>query len=88
MNAVEIEEAVSDLAQQPFSAAEFPFSFLAAFGNKEATIKHLRTGNTNKSGVGSALRRNNIHIAVAEPGQTVEIFDRFKASPLTERQKA
>ena len=28
MNAVEIEEAVSDLADQPFDAAEFPFAFL------------------------------------------------------------
>ncbi|WP_322866055.1 class I SAM-dependent DNA methyltransferase [Aquicoccus sp. G2-2] len=88
MNAVEIEEAVSDLAQQPFDAAEFPFSFLAAFGNKEATIRRLRTGNTNKSDVGGVLQRNNIHIAVAEHGQTVETLAQLKASPLTERQKA
>ena len=33
MNAVEIEQAISDLALQPFDAAEFPFAFLAAFGN-------------------------------------------------------
>ncbi|TDH35063.1 class I SAM-dependent DNA methyltransferase [Pseudohoeflea suaedae] len=88
MNAVEIEEAVSDLSQEPFDAAEFPFSFLAAFGNKEATIKRLRSGNTNKSDVGGVLQRNNIHIAVAEPGQTVETLARLKASPQTERQKA
>nr|WP_245514016.1 type IIL restriction-modification enzyme MmeI [Antarcticimicrobium luteum] len=66
MNAVKIEEAVSDLAGQLFDAAEFPFAFLAAFGNKEATIKRLRAGNTNKSDVGGVLQRNNIHIAVAE----------------------
>ncbi|GAW34988.1 hypothetical protein RA2_02046 [Roseovarius sp. A-2] len=88
MNAVEIEEAVSDLAQQPFDSAEFPFAFLAAFGNKEATIKRLRTGNTNKSDVGGVLQRNNIHIAVADTGETVETLARLKASPLTERQKA
>jgi len=88
MNAVEIEEAVSDLAQRPFDAAEFPFAFLAAFGNKDATIKRLRTGDTNKSDVGGVLQRNNIHIAVADPGQTVETLSRLKASPLTERQKA
>ena len=35
MNAVEIEEAVSTLADQPFDPAEFPFAFLRAFGNKE-----------------------------------------------------
>ncbi len=35
MNAVEIEEAISALAEEPFNAAEFPFDFLTAFGNKE-----------------------------------------------------
>ena len=30
MNAVEIESAVSDLAAQPFDAAEFPFAFLVS----------------------------------------------------------
>ena len=47
MNAVEIEEAVSALAERPFDAAEFPFAFLEAFGNKETTIKRLRTGASN-----------------------------------------
>ena len=31
MNAVEIEEAISKLADQPFDAEEFPFAFLEAF---------------------------------------------------------
>jgi hypothetical protein len=43
MNAVEIEEAVSQLAAAPFDAAEFPFAFLTAFGNKETTVKRLRS---------------------------------------------
>jgi hypothetical protein len=47
MNAVEIEEAISALAEQPFDAAEFPFAFLAAFGNKETTIRRLRTRDGN-----------------------------------------
>jgi hypothetical protein len=37
MNAVEIEEAVSALVQQPFEPNEIPFGFLEAFGNKETT---------------------------------------------------
>jgi len=37
MNAVEIEEAVSALAEAPFDAGNFPFAFLEAFGNKETT---------------------------------------------------
>ena len=32
MNAVEIEEAVSALAEAPFDPEEFPFQFLQAFG--------------------------------------------------------
>jgi hypothetical protein len=43
MNAVEIEEAVSKLAEQPFDADSFPFDFLAAFGNKETTLKRPPT---------------------------------------------
>jgi len=49
MNAVEIEEAVSNLALRPFDAAEFPFAFLEAFGNKDTTIKKLRSGASNGS---------------------------------------
>jgi hypothetical protein len=48
MNAVEIEEAISALAEQPFDAAEFPYLFLQAFGNKETTLKRLRKGESNK----------------------------------------
>jgi hypothetical protein len=44
MNAVEIEQAISELAEQPFDAEEFPYAFLMAFGNKDTTIKRLRTG--------------------------------------------
>ena len=51
MNAIEIEEAVSTLALAPFEKEEFPY-FLLAFGNKETTIKRLRSGSSNKSDVG------------------------------------
>ena len=64
MNAVEIEAALSDLALEPFDQAEFPYQFLAAFGNKDVAIKRLRTGNNNTSDVkGGVLQRNNIHLA-------------------------
>jgi hypothetical protein len=42
MNAVEIEEAVSRLAEIPFDPEVFPYAFLEAFGNKETTLKRLR----------------------------------------------
>lgn len=88
MNAVEIEEAVSDLALQPFDAAEFPYQFLEAFGNKAATIKRLKSGSTNKSDLGGVLQTNNIHIAVAEPGDVTATLSRLKASPATTKAKA
>lgn len=49
MNAVEIEEQVSKLAERAFDPEEFPYAFLEAFGNKETTLKRLRKGETNKS---------------------------------------
>jgi hypothetical protein len=60
MNAVEIEEAIIQLAEQPFDAENFPYAFLEAFGNKETTIKRLRAGTTNKSDIGGVLQTNNI----------------------------
>ena len=88
MNAVEIEEAVSALAERPFDAAEFPFSFLEAFGNKATTIKRLRTGASNRSDVGGVLQTNNIHIAVAATGAVTETLGQLKASPATAKAKA
>ena len=88
MNAVEIEEAVSALAERPCASAEFPFAFLEAFGNKATTIKRLRTGASNRSDMGGVLQTNNIHIAVAEPGAVTETLARLKASPATTKAKA
>lgn len=88
MNAVEIGSAVTDLAQQPFDAKEFPFAFLRAFGNKETTIKRLRVGASNKSDLGGVLQSNNIHIAIAEPGDVTSTLVALKASPSTTKAKA
>ncbi|MCL2076364.1 MAG: lactate dehydrogenase [Betaproteobacteria bacterium] len=89
MNAVEIEQAISELAAQPFEAAEFPFAFLAAFGNKETTIKRLRVGNSNASDIpGGVLQRSNIHIAACEHGGVNETMQALRASPVTSRAKA
>ena len=89
MNAVEIEQAVSDLALQPFDPAEFAFQFLAAFGNKATTIQRLRKGDSNSSDVpGGVLQRNHIHIAVVEPGKVGQALTALKASPKTVQAKA
>lgn len=89
MNAVEIEEAISLLAEQPFIPDEFPYAFLEAFGNKSTTIKRLKTGNNNKSDIeGGVLQYNNIHIAVCDEGTVTETLKQLKQSPATTKAKA
>jgi hypothetical protein len=88
MNAVEIEEAVSGLAERPFDAVEFPFAFLQAFGNKETTIKRLRSGASNSSDLGGVLQTSNIHIATASPGAVTQTLAALRASPATAKAKA
>ncbi len=89
MNAVEIEVAVSALAAQPFDGIEFPFAFLAAFGNKDTTIKRLRKGESNGSDIsGGVLQRNNIHLAVSQPGRVGETLQALRASSKTAAAKA
>ncbi len=89
MNAVEIEEAISLLAEQSFDPAEFPYAFLEAFGNKTTTIKQLRKGTSNKSDIeGGVLQRNNIHMAVCAEGRVEETLQKLKDSPPTAKSKA
>ena len=88
MNAVEIEEAISALAEQPFDKAEFPYVFLEAFGNKATTIKRLRSGSSNKSDLGGVLQTNNIHFKVCDDGTVTQTLAALKASPATAKAKA
>jgi hypothetical protein len=89
MNAVEIEEALSALALEPFDGTEFPYALLAALGNKETTLKRLRKGDSNASDVaGGVLQRSNIHLAVCAPGAVGATLDLLKASPKTAPAKA
>lgn len=89
MNAVEIEEAISRLAEQPFDAAEFPYAFLEAFGNKATTISRLRKRDSNKTDIeGAILQHNNIHMAISPAGEVLKTLERLKNSPATTRQKA
>ncbi|MEW5852313.1 MAG: DNA methyltransferase [Myxococcota bacterium] len=88
MNAVEIEQAITDLAEQRFDPANFAYAFLEAFGNKETTIKRLRAGASNKSDLGGVLQTNNIHILTCDPGQVPKALKALKESPATARAKA
>jgi hypothetical protein len=89
LNPVEIEEAISNLAEQPFDRVAFPYAFLEAFGNKSTTLKRLQSGSTNKTDIdGAVLQQNNIHIAVCSNGEVHQTLEKLKNSPATTRQKA
>ncbi|MGJ3248278.1 MAG: DNA methyltransferase [Elainellaceae cyanobacterium] len=90
MNAVEIEEAVSQLAESPFDPNEFPFAFLEAFGNKTTTIKKLKSkrGGSNKSDMGGVLQRNNIHLKVCPEGTVTDTLTALRESPANTKHKA
>lgn len=88
MNAVEIEQAITDLSELPFDATSFPYAFLEAFGNKETTLKRLRSGASNKSDLGGVLQTNNIHILVCSPGSVPATLKALKESPATTKHKA
>ena len=89
MNAVEIEQAISDLVEAAFDKDAFPFMFLEAFGNKATTITKLRKGTTNRSDVpGGILQRNNIHLLVCDEGEVGNALKALVESPGTSKQKA
>lgn len=89
MNAVEIEAAVSELAEKSFDSQEFAFDFLRAFGNKETTIKRLRTGQSNSSDIDNGvLQRNYIHIATCDKDLVTDTLKSLKESKATEKAKA
>ena len=90
MNPVEIEAAVSQLAEAPFEPDEFPFAFLEAFGNKKTTIKRLKStkSSSNQSDLGGVLQRSNIHIKVCGLGEVADTLRLLRESPATSKYKA
>jgi len=89
LNAVEIEEAITNLAAEDFDSKNFMYAFLEAFGNKATTINRLRSGSSNASDVeGGVLQRNNIHMAVCTEGEITRILSQLKVSSATSKKKA
>ncbi|MEM7058973.1 MAG: DNA methyltransferase [Pseudomonadota bacterium] len=87
MNAVEIEQAITELADQPFDPEEFPYAFLECFDNSPARAKKLRKGSTNKSDIGGVLQVNNIHITIADQGSVSEALAALRESPATQNKR-
>ena len=87
MNAVEIEEAISNLSKAIFNKEEFPYEFLTAFGKKSTTLKKLRSGSSNKTDLNGVLQRNNIHILTCEEGEVDETLKLLRKSNATQNYK-
>ena len=88
MNAVEIEQAITELAEKPFENEAFPFEFLEAFGFKATTIKKLKTGNSNYSKTDrGVLLRNHIHLATCDEGTVTETLHTLKNSDETNAKR-
>ncbi len=62
MNAVEIEEAISDLALQPFDATEFSFAFLFGFFLPLAGISTIKEIKDNPVDVRATGRLNKLYV--------------------------
>lgn len=89
MNAVEIEQAISELAEKEcFDPSTFPFEFLRAYGYKPITIRRLQAGETNKSDVGGVLHVKYIHLAVSPTGDVSSTLKKLRDSTATTRYKA
>ncbi len=87
MNAVEIEQSVSDLFDKPFEAETFVPEFLEAFGNKATVIKRLQSSASLSDIDGAVLQRSNIHLKVCPEGQVHTVFNQLKGSPSTSKNK-
>ena len=72
MNAVEIEEAVSALADQPFDRAEFPYAFLKRSATRRRRSSGCAAARRTSPTAAACSRPNNIHIAVCAPGEVDE----------------
>ena len=88
MNAVEIEEAVSALAAEPFDPAGVPVLVPCGLRQQGNDVQKSEVWPSNTSDVpGGVLQRNNIHIAVCDAGKVGENLTALKASPKSAKGK-
>jgi hypothetical protein len=88
MNAVENEQAISELADQPYHPLEFPFAFLECCDNSAVRSTKLRKGASNKSDMDGVLQAGSIHIKTCEAGKVPETLAALKDSKATQTKNA
>ncbi|MFP1591809.1 type IIL restriction-modification enzyme MmeI [Escherichia coli] len=87
MNAVEIEQAITDLAEQPFDPQNFLMLSLKPLVTRQRPSSACAPGHLT-SPIWVAFSTNNIHILASEEGQVTQMLAALKASPATGKSKA
>lgn len=88
MNVIEIEEALSELAQASFNPEAFIWEFMASYGAPKSTIARLQTGDGNTSDVpGGVIWRKWLHFKACQIGQTTQALDALESSKKVAKAK-
>ena len=87
MNAVGIEQAISDLADLPYYPAEIPYAFQECFDTSETRAKRLRKGTSNKFDIGGVLHAGSIHLKTCDPGAVPETLAALQNSKATQTKR-
>ena len=88
MNIAEIEIELNDLVQQPFDAADFPYSLAEIYHAPKAAITKLRQGTQNKADMpGDLLWKGKFYYRAAENGAAAVTVDALAARKTTKTNK-
>ena len=88
MNIIDIEQALVEIAQKPFSPHGLGLEFVAAFAKSSATIKRLKENSYNDSDIADGtLWRGYMHYAPASKGMAAEVLEQLKSSKASVKHK-
>lgn len=88
MNVAEIEDAVAQLAEIPYTPADFFLGFMEAYGAPPVTVSKMRNGDGPTSDVdGAWLWRKKIHAAACQEGETDATLRKLQSSKKTKAGK-
>lgn len=89
MHAVEIVEAITELAQQAYEPLAFITGFMSAYGASSSTIARLEHGDGSISDLPrGVVWRKWLHFMPSEPGQIGDALDAIASSRKTSQAKA
>ena len=88
MNAVEIQEAIEELIQQPYAPSAFIEGFMTAYGASATTIARIKSGDGNATDLpNGVLWKKWVHFQPASTGEISEVLDTLQASRKTAQAK-